>query len=327
MNGNDVYIKIFNDRIENRIKSKPDVSFLRGYTNSISIDLSETTIYLYLGIVINFIDYTHKNDGNFTYDDYLNYMASLRSKTPGYQISTYSALCKLSSYLYITNKCDKNYMDKIKRPKFVERMETKQKREKNYLTKKELHKYIENVKTYSGDGIREEYQAYNWKERDLGIIMLFLTTGMRCSALFKLNIEDLNFENNSLTTIDKERRIEEHFFSEEVALILKKWLNKRKVLLNGQFENALFISRNRKRISQQGITKILEKYSFDINGKHITPHKLRATYGTQIYEKTHDIYMVQQCMGHASPSTSSIYIRGQKNKGRQQASEIISNLF
>lgn len=317
MNGNDVYIKIFNDRIENRIKSKPDVSFLRGYTNSISIDLSETTIYLYLGIVINFINYTHKNDGNFTYDDYLNYMASLRNKTPGYQISTYSALCKLSSYLYITEKCDKDYMKKIKRPKFVERMETKQKRDNNYLTQKELHRYIMNIN--NSDSI--------WKERDLSIILIFLTTGMRCSALFKLNISDLDFNNKVLRTVDKERRIEEHFLSDQVIEVLKEWLWKRQILLDDNYEKALFISRNKKRLSQKGISQITQKYSFSINGKIITPHKLRATYGTQIYEKTHDIYMVQQCMGHASPSTSSIYIRGQKNKGRQQASEIMSGLL
>ena len=325
MNGNDVYIKIFNDRIENRIKSRPNISFLRGYTNSISIDLSESTVYLYLGIIISFLDYINKTD--IKYEDYLNYMASIRDKTSGYQISTYSALRKLSSYLYITEVCNKDYMATVKRPKFIERMETKQKRDNNYLTKRELHKYIENVKCYVGEGTREELQSYNWKERDLSIIMLFLTTGMRCSALFKLNVNDLNFENNSLRTIDKERRIEEHFFSEEVAEVLKEWLFKRRVLLNGISEDALFISRNRSRISQVGITRILEKYSFNINGKHITPHKLRATYGTQVYEKTHDIYMVQQCMGHASPSTSSIYIRGQKNKGRQQASEIMSDLF
>ena len=317
MNGNDVYINMFNNRIEKRIQSRPKISFLRGYINSISIDLSETTIYLYLGIIICFIDYNNKVDGNIKYEDYLNYMASIRDKTSGYQISTYSALCKLSSYLYITEICDKDYMTKVKRPKFIEGMETKRKRENNYLTKRELHQYIENVKNSDN----------NMKERDLGIIMLFLTTGMRCSALFKLNINDINFDNNSLRTIDKERRIEEHFFSNDVACILKEWLVKRSIILEGEKEDALFISCKRKRLSKEGITKILEKYSFSINGKHITPHKLRATYGTQVYEKTHDIYMVQQCMGHASPSTSSIYIRGQKNKGRQQASEIMSNLF
>ena len=327
MNGNEVYIKMYNNRIENKIKSRPNISFLRGYTNSISIDLSETTIYLYLGIVINFIDYTHKDNGDFKYDDYLNYMASLKDKTSGYQISTYSALCKLSSYLHMVEICNKDYMTKIKRPKFIEKIETKQKRDTNYLTKKELHRYIENIKNYSSENTREINQAFNWKERDLGIIMLFLTTGMRCSALFKLNVDNIDLENNSLKTVDKERRIEEHFFSKEVADVLKIWLIKRNELLNNKNEDALFISRNRKRLSQKGITKVVEKYSFNINGKNITPHKLRATYGTQIYEKTHDIYMVQQCMGHASPTTSQLYIRGQKNKGRQQASEIMSNLL
>ena len=327
MNGNDIYIKKIDNRIENKINSRPDITFLRGYANSISINSSASTVYTYLGIVINFINDNKKINGDIKYEDYLNYLAKLKNRTSSYQILAYAAFRKLSTYLFITETCSKDYMTMIQRPKFIEGTETKNKRENNYLTKKEVHKYIENVKNYTGFGTRETLQSYNWKERDLGIIMLFLTTGMRCSALFKLNVDDLNFENNSLRTVDKERRIEEHFISDEVAEVLKKWLIKRNILLNGINENALFISRNRGRISQNGITRILEKYSFNINGKHITPHKLRATYGTQIYEKTHDIYMVQQCMGHASPSTSSIYIRGQKNKGRQQASEIMSGLL
>ena len=64
-----------------------------------------------------------------------------------------------------------------------------------------------------------------------------------------------------------------------------------------------------------------------IEGKNITPHKLRATYGTQLYNKTGDLYMVQECMGHSSPTTTELYIRGKKNKNAQAAAEIMTKIL
>ena len=57
-----------------------------------------------------------------------------------------------------------------------------------------------------------------------------------------------------------------------------------------------------------------------------SPHKLRATYGTQLYDKTRDIYLVQQCMGHSSPKTSELYVRGQKNSSREKAADIMAQI-
>ena len=69
----------------------------------------------------------------------------------------------------------------------------------------------------------------------------------------------------------------------------------------------------------------MNKYSSNIKGKHITPHKLRATYGTQLYNATGDIYFVQECMGHSNPKTTEIYIRDTKNTTKK-ASDIMKNL-
>lgn len=79
-------------------------------------------------------------------------------------------------------------------------------------------------------------------------------------------------------------------------------------------------------MDQRTISRIVEKYACNIEGKHITPHKLRATYGTQLYAATKDLYFVQSCMGHSNPATTELYIRGQKNSSRQTASELMSNI-
>ena len=71
---------------------------------------------------------------------------------------------------------------------------------------------------------------------------------------------------------------------------------------------------------------LIKKYSAGIDGKNITPHKLRATYGTQLYNKTGDIYFVQDCMGHHSPKTTENYVR-EKKQNTKKASDIMSKLM
>ena len=79
-------------------------------------------------------------------------------------------------------------------------------------------------------------------------------------------------------------------------------------------------------MDQSTIYRIVNKYAKDIEGKHITPHKLRATYGTHLYDKTKDVYLVQSCMGHSNPKTTEMYIRGQNNNNRKTAADIMSKI-
>ena len=98
-------------------------------------------------------------------------------------------------------------------------------------------------------------------------------------------------------------------------------------MLDNKKEDALFISNRKTRMDQSSISDVVKKYSSVIDGKHITPHKLRATYGTQLYAKTGDLYLVQECMGHSNPKTTELYIRGQKNEATQKASDIMTKLI
>ena len=169
---------------------------------------------------------------------------------------------------------------------------------------------MQRVESGVGNHISKARQM-NWKNRDKAIIILFLTTGIRCSALVKIDMNDIDFEHNVLQVTDKEDKVNRYEISPYVMDILLEWINDRKNILGDDTtQNALFVSNQKNRITQKSVSRIVNKYASDINGKHITPHKLRATYGTQLYNKTRDIYFVQKCMNHNSPQTTERYIRG-----------------
>lgn len=78
-------------------------------------------------------------------------------------------------------------------------------------------------------------------------------------------------------------------------------------------ENALFLSMKNNRMSVDAIEKMVVKYAkIFVPQKKITPHKLRSTFGTQLYQETGDLYLVAETLGHSSVETSKRYY-GKKN--------------
>lgn len=325
MNGNEIYDKNFKNKINCLINSNSDKQYLRGFYNF--INKSSSTSYNYLLYVVAFINYTKQDIEKLTIDDYTNYLASIDNKTQSYKIAVYSALKKFSLYLKASKRNTDDPMQFVERPKFYEEESTKQKREIGYLTTKEIHKYIKNIDTGVGNA-RAISRQKKWKNRDKLIILLLLTTGMRCSALYKLDIDNINIEEKTVYVIDKGRKYKKYDVPDEVISIAIDWLKDRYKYVYDKNNKALFVSGTGERISQCSISRIVNKYFQGINSeKNITPHKLRATYGTQLYSKTGNLYMVQECMGHNSPKTTELYIRGQKNEVSKTASDIMSKLL
>lgn len=324
MNGNDIYDNNYRRKISKLINENKDKQYLAGFATF--INKSPSTIFDYLIYVLGFINYVGKDVKDLELDDYTGYIYSLENKSASYKILIYSALKKFSLYLKASGKNDKDPMQYVERPKFSESEKTKSKREVGYLNTKEIHKYINNIDNGAGNS-RARARQENWRTRDKAIVLIFLSTGMRCSALYKLNVNSINFETNTLTTIDKGNKYRKFDLSDDLVYNLMMWLRDREILLNGEESDALFISNRRTRLTQDSISDIVKKYAYNITGKHITPHKLRATYGTQLYAKTGDLYMVQECMGHSNPKTTELYIRGQKNEVSKAASEIMSKII
>lgn len=318
--------KKYINKINNVLKDQPE--YIRGFVNYMS-NVALTTKYSYMHDVINFVDRVNKPVEELTLDDFSNYIAELEYKdngepiTSSYRIAVYSALKKFNNYLFATKRISENYMLYIERPKPIENQTTIEKREKGFLTKKEITKYIQTVEDNSINKYRQVGQI--WNKRDMVIIKVFLNTGIRCSALSKLDITNVDFENKTLIVTDKGRKVKLYDLSDEIVEELKEWVSIRKNDIKDS-ESALFISNRRRRMDQVSIYNVVNKYSKNIKNKHITPHKLRATYGTQLYNETGDIYFVQDCMGHKNPKTTELYIR-EKKQNMKKASDIMSKII
>ena len=158
--------------------------------------------------------------------------------------------------------------------------------------------YIE----HCGDSLTGQKRVYyeKTKERDLAIVTLLLGTGIRVSECVGLDIEDVDFKNNGIKVTRKGGNEMVVYFGEEVEKALKRYLEVRAGItpLAGH-EHALFYSAQRKRMGVQAVENMVKKYSRQITTtKKITPHKLRSTYGTALYQETGDIYLVADVLGH-----------------------------
>ncbi len=165
--------------------------------------------------------------------------------------------------------------------------------------------YIESC----GENLTGQRKAYyeKTKFRDLALITLLLGTGIRVSECVGLDINDVDFKNNSIKVTRKGGNQMYVFFGNEVEVALYDYLNNDRNLvkpLEGH-ENALFLSMQRKRISVRTVEDLVQKYTSQVTpNKHITPHKLRSTYGTNLYKETGDIYLVADVLGHKDVNTT-----------------------
>ena len=111
----------------------------------------------------------------------------------------------------------------------------------------------------------------------------------------------------------------------EVEKALKNYLEVREniVPLSGH-EHALFYSSQKKRIGVQAIENLVKKYSREITTtKKITPHKLRSTYGTALYQETGDIYLVADVLGHRDVNTTKKHYAALDDARRRQAATAV----
>ena len=325
MTGKEAYELQYKRKINNIIEKNSDKPYLKGFYNYMRGSISDSTIYNYLCYIVNFMDYNHKKIEDLDLDDYTAFKAQFSNRTASYQINVHSGLKSFATYLVDSNKVSCNLMKNIKRPRFIEQEETISKREIGYLDKKEIKKYVSAVKSGVGSH-RSKKRQKNWKERDLLIIIILLTTGIRCSALYKLDVDKVDIVNKCILVTDKGGKYKKCDISDDVIECYNSWIEKRNTLLGNIKEDALFISNERTRMSQASIARVVNKYSEKIKNKNITPHKLRATFGTQLYNETKDIYYVQKKMGHTNPKTTEIYIRGEEEDG-VRASDIMSKMF
>lgn len=183
--------------------------------------------------------------------------------------------------------------------------------------------YIE----HCGDHLTGQKKAYyeKTKKRDLALITLLLGTGIRVSECVGLDVEDLDFKNGAIKVIRKGGNQMFVYFGEEVEKALLDYLEVRETITPvAGHEHALFYSIQRKRMGVQAVENLVKKYAKEITTtKKITPHKLRSTYGTTLYQETGDIYLVADVLGHTDVNTTRRHYAAIGDERRRKAASAV----
>lgn len=178
----------------------------------------------------------------------------------------------------------------------------------------------------SGDGLSDRQKHYNehTRMRDQAILTLFLGTGIRVSELVGLNIEDLDFSVNGFLVTRKGGNQAVLYFSDEVAAVLQNYLPiRREIQALPGHEDALFLSLQNRRISVRAVQTMVKKYASIAAPlkKHLSPHKLRSTFGTNLYHETGDIYLVADVLGHSDVNTTRRHYAAMSDDRRRMAAK------
>lgn len=180
----------------------------------------------------------------------------------------------------------------------------------------------------SGEDLSKRQRRFHQytRLRDVAMLTLFLGTGIRISECVGLNTFDVNFESNAFVITRKGGQQSTLYFWTEIETALKAYLAQRKKIeaLPGH-EDALFLSLQKRRISVRAVQELVKKYaSIAAPLKKISPHKLRSTYGTALYQQTGDIYLVADVLGHRDVNTTRKHYAAMNEDKRRLAARAIT---
>lgn len=163
------------------------------------------------------------------------------------------------------------------------------------------------------------------RERDLAILTLLLGTGIRVSEFVGLNINDIDYDNDRIKVRRKGGYEAYVYFGDEVREALLVYHEKRKhIVPESGHEEAMFLSLQRRRITVRAVEKLVKKYASRVTTmKNITPHKLRSTYGTNLYRESGDIYLVADVLGHKDVNTTRKHYAAIEEERGRMASKLV----
>ncbi|MDO4789020.1 MAG: tyrosine-type recombinase/integrase [Johnsonella sp.] len=225
-----------------------------------------------------------------------------------------SCLKSFFKYFYRSERLQNNAVSKIALPKIYEKDIIR-------LDIDEVAMMIDEAE--NGDLLSQKQKDYHGKtkKRDVALLSLMLGTGIRVSECVGLNIKDLDFNNNAMRIHRKGGKEVSLYFGDEVEEALLAYLEERNHILpeNGH-EDALFLSLQKKRLGVRSVENLVKKYAKLISPlKKITPHKLRSTYGTNLYRETGDIYLVADVLGHSDVNTTKKHYAALEDERRKEA--------
>lgn len=276
---------------ENSVHEASNTDLLNAFINSKRIEgCSEKTLKYYNCTIVKMLSETTKHITHITTDDLREYLAEYQK----------------------TNTCSKGNIDNIRRilSSFFSWLE-----DEDYILKspvRRIHKIKspKTVKETYTDEALERMRDNCESLRDLAIIDMLASTGMRVGELVRLNIADVDFESRECVVFGKGSKERPVYFDARTKIHLKNYLDTR------TDENpALFVSLlkpyNRLKIS--GIEIRLRKLGRNLGITKVHPHKFRRTLATRAIDKGMPIEQVQRLLGHSKIDTTMQYAMVDQN--------------
>lgn len=310
-----------NEKMSEQLAKEMPKEVQEWYYN-LAVSMEPRSCYAYLSYMKTFLRFLGdpQTTKEITDIDVQRFMKSIETKTVnGELVSTsfsyrqvvYSALNKFFEYSVKKKWREDNPMQLIRRARQKDNVK------RIYLTEDDLQKIL----TIANEEKESDRQKIA-RLRNIAILRVFMATGIRETALCEINTEDINFDNSTLTVVDKGNKTHIHMLGSKTMIAIKNWLDVRDNFLKGKSTNALFLSVNGRRIVARNVEDIVNEYTEAALGKRLSPHKLRAAYGTILYDKTKDIRLVQDRMGHSSVTTTQLYVV-QDNSAAEKAAKLM----
>jgi len=274
-------------------------------TRSISVEMIDSLTLTELEMYVEYLTFYVDDDNNETTNG---------ERGKARKISSLRAMFK---HLYKKQLIKNNPSELLATPKLHEKAKIR-------MEPDEVARLIDNIE--SGEGLTERQLAYHRKtvKRDVAIVTLFLTTGIRVSELVGINIRDIDFDNRSFKIMRKGGNEDILFFDDETDKALQDYLEERKAADTFSLDAPLFLSSQNSRITVRAVENMVKKYAgITTPLKKITPHKLRTTYGTMLYQETGDIYLVADVLGHKDVNTTRKHYADTEISQRRKAAKLI----
>lgn len=303
--------QIIEKNIKEKLKTCPQI--LNDYMLSTETKQSSITRMSYLRHLIHFFEFVENNNLDIYtikpmhFDRYRDYILHHDGKERGASMvnTRFSAIISFYKFLQknglIASIPCTNDM-KIKIP---------EKESVVYMTEREIKTLKNNI--ISGKNRKNNALI----KRDLAIVTLGCSTGIRISEIANIDIDDIDFNEKTIRIIAKGNIYRIIYIGDNTIKSLLDWLEDRKKYIKDDTK-ALFISTKGTRIDPGGIRKMLSQETEKFN-KHITPHKMRSTCAMRLYDKTGDIYLTAQQLGHSNIKNTMIYAKSTEEKRRRAA--------
>lgn len=333
--------------IEQQKKLKEMLRELPGFCHEFFIGIEQNTSaktrLSYAYDLSVFFDFIHENNPVYSKTDIHSYPISLLDELTPFDIEEYLSYLKyyekggnehtndergiarklasirsLFNYFYKKQVIEHNAPAMVRTPKLHEKTIVR-------LDTDEMVNLLDTVE--SGENLTAHQKTYAGKTRlrDLAIVTTLLGTGIRVSELVGLDIPDIDFKNQAFKVHRKGGKEQNIYFGDEVCTALLDYLEEREnVTAEPGSGNALFLSLQKKRIGVRAVENLVKKYASTVAPlKPITPHKLRSTYGTNLYNETGDIYLVADVLGHSDVNTTRKHYADQAEENRRKAARMV----